>query len=117
MEINQNLYERLQTAARQGEPVTYAAVAALLHLNLEDPAQRNLLAEQLGAISTFEHQQGRPMLSVMVGHSGDLSPGSGFFNLARSLGRLSDTDEAGETRFYVREFERVLAYWQGTEPS
>jgi hypothetical protein len=47
----------------------------------------------------------------------EASPGSGFFNLARSLGRLSGTDEAGETRFYVREFERVLAYWQGTEPS
>jgi hypothetical protein len=40
-----------------------------------------------------------------------------FFNLARSKGRLSGTDEAGATRFYSREFERVPACWQGTAPS
>lgn len=46
------------------------------------------LNHMLGEISTEEHKSGRGMLSVVVVHQGgDKMPGSGFFDLAKSLGR------------------------------
>src|SRR6266511_4745557 len=39
----------------------------------------------LGQISVEEHEEGRPMLAVLVVHkTGDMQPGQGFFELAES---------------------------------
>ncbi|GJM18277.1 MAG: hypothetical protein DHS20C14_04900 [Phycisphaeraceae bacterium] len=62
----------------------------------------------LGEVSIDEHNEGRPLLSVLVVHkSGDGEPGKGFFQLAKSLGK--NTNEV--TAFWVEEFKKVHAYW------
>lgn len=62
----------------------------------------------LGQLSTDEHQQGRPLLSVLVVHkTGDMQPGDGFFELAESLGR--DTSNLLEA--WIAEVRQVYQYW------
>ncbi len=62
----------------------------------------------LGEISEEEDKAGRGMLTVIVVHKhGDMEPGRGFFDLAKSLGhKWSD-----KTAFWVKEIKKVHAYW------
>jgi hypothetical protein len=62
----------------------------------------------LGQISVTEHEQGRPLLSVLVVHkTGDMQPGEGFFELAQALGRnTSDVLKA-----WIEEVQKVYQYW------
>ena len=65
----------------------------------------------LGAVCDFEDKNKRPMLSVVVGRSENgtvSSPGPGFFQKARELGRrFSDKDQ-----FFINEFKQVTEYWK-----
>jgi hypothetical protein len=66
------------------------------------------LAAMLGEISEAEDRAGRSMLTVIVVHKhGDMQPGPGFFELARSLGR--DTQDI--LRCWVDELKKVHGYW------
>lgn len=66
------------------------------------------LGNMLGEISTEEDNAGRGMLSVLVVHkSGDMQPGPGFYELAKSLGK----DTSDILVFWVAELKRVFAYW------
>ncbi len=66
------------------------------------------LAAMLGEISAEEDKAGRGMLSVIVVHKlGDMQPGHGFFELAKSLGR----DTSDILACWVAELKKVHAYW------
>lgn len=81
-------------------------VQQIRSINLEphDPRLFHLLDE----ISTEEDAAGRGMLTVVVVHKiGDMQPGPGFFELARSL-RRDTTDLVG---CWVAELHRVHAIW------
>ncbi|MGE3109696.1 MAG: hypothetical protein AB7O77_15265 [Phycisphaerales bacterium] len=68
----------------------------------------------LGQLSTDEHEQGRPLLSVLVVHkTGDMQPGDGFFELAESLGR--DTSNLLEA--WIAEVQKVYQYWNKPAPA
>lgn len=105
------IYNRLIEAARKGDLVTYAEIARLAQINLEDPADRNSLAEILGKISTLEHHQGRPMLTAIVVSSEEHMPGNGFFDLARRLGVLHKTGKMSELEFFATETKKAFFYW------
>jgi hypothetical protein len=65
----------------------------------------------LGRISTFEHQQGRPLLSGLVVHSSDMQAGNGFAELARGLGyQIQPGQERG---FWRSQVEALVQYWTG----
>ena len=73
-------------------------------LEAYDIRLNNLLSE----ISREEDEAGRGMLSVIVVHrQGDMEPGRGFYELAKSLGR----DVSNETECWVKELHRVHAQW------
>lgn len=62
----------------------------------------------LGEISVEESAAGRGMLSVIVVHKhGDMQPGPGFFELAKSLGHKTNDILV----FWVAELKTVHAYW------
>ncbi len=62
----------------------------------------------LGEISVEESAAGRGMLSVIVVHKhGDMQPGPGFFELAKSLGHKTNDVLA----FWVSELKAVHGYW------
>ena len=68
------------------------------------------LFHMLGEISSAEDADGRGMLTVVVVHKvGDMQPGPGFFELAKSLGR----DTGDILKCWVAELHKVHAYWSG----
>jgi len=68
------------------------------------------LAAMLGEISTEEDAAGRGMLTVIVVHKdGDMQPGPGFFELARTLGR----DTSDILRCWIAELHSVHRVWSG----
>jgi hypothetical protein len=75
-----------------------------IHLEPHDPRLFHLLGE----ISTEEDAAGRGMLTVVVVHKiGDMQPGPGFFELAKSLGR----DTSDIVKCWVAELHSVHAIW------
>lgn len=99
----------LEVAGRADDPTTtYSAVAGLVGLNL--PVEIDEPSRRLDAISIFEHNRGRPLLSVVVVHKGgDCRPGSGFFALAKRLG-VQGT-RVDDVTFFVSELRRCCEYW------
>lgn len=75
-----------------------------LRLQAHDPRLFHLLGE----ISSEEDRAGRGMLTVIVVHKdGDMQPGPGFFELAKSLGR----DTSDLLQCWITELKRVHAIW------
>lgn len=75
-----------------------------LQLEAHDPR----LFELLGEVSSEEDDAGRGMLSVIVVHkNGDMQPGPGFFELARSRGK----DTSDILRCWIEELHKVHGYW------
>ena len=106
--LHQAIYEKLLSVAKTKDITTYGQIAPLAGLDMESPADRDEIGRLLGEISTFEHQHNRPMLSAVVVHKDDKTPGHGFFELARSLGLYVGGDDDA---FFVRELRRAHDYW------
>ena len=112
MTIHQPIYKKLQECAKQGLQTTYSEIAPLAGLNMDNPADRNRIAQILGDISTYEHEHGRPMLSALVVLAQEGRPGDGFFKLARSLGLYDGHTDMQDLEFFVSESEKVFSYWK-----
>ncbi len=106
--MNEEIYERLKVVARAGQVATYSEIAPLAGLDMADPDDRNQIGNLLGEISTFEHQHGHPLLSVVVIHRDNNIPGNGFFNLARDLNVYNGMDDF---LFFIQELRRVHDFW------
>jgi hypothetical protein len=102
-------------AAKQGHPIYYAEIAEIMGL----PPSGHYMGKEVGymggEISEDEHSQGRPMLSAVAVSVTRRIPGSGFFDLARGLGKLQDSSEQAERRFWKEELRAVYAAWQADE--
>lgn len=62
----------------------------------------------LGEIASEEDEAGRGLLTVVVVHKhGDMQPGPGFFELAKSRGR----DTTDILKCWVDELHKVHALW------
>jgi hypothetical protein len=112
MAVHLQIYERLIEVAKKGDLVTYGEIAPLADLNMEDPADRNKIARILGDISTYENEQGRPMLSAVVVVAEFRYPIDGFFKLARKLGLHHGRKELEDFEFFVQEVKRVHECWK-----
>lgn len=94
-------------AARSKSVITYSdLVQKITNCNLEPNGTP--LAHMLCEISSEEDEEGRGLLTAVVVHkTGDLKPGSGFFRLARSLGRrIVDEDQS-----WNEELHKVYDIW------
>jgi hypothetical protein len=87
--------------------IAYSDLVSKIHavaFKAHDPRLFHLL----GQISSEEDAAGRGMLTVVVVHKvGDMQPGPGFFELAKSLGR----DTGDILKCWVDELHRVHAAW------
>lgn len=96
----------IDVARRKGR-IAYSELAAQIHA-IDIEAHDPRLFHLLGEISIEEHEAGRGMLTAIVVHkSGDMQPGPGFFELAKSLGK----DTSIILVCWVNEFNRVHDYW------
>jgi len=94
--------------ARRRQMITYSdLVRSISQIALEPHDSR--LFHFLGEISSEEDAAGRGMLTALVVHkAGDMEPGPGFFELAKSLGR----DVTNPMECWVKEMHRVHAQWE-----
>ncbi len=96
----------IDVARRKGR-IAYSELAAqitAIQIDAHDPRMFHLLGE----ISTAEDKARRGMLTAIVVHkSGDMQPGPGFFELAKSLGK----DTSDILVCWITEFNKVHDYW------
>jgi len=103
------IYERLREVARARELITYKENAEMVSLDWrKDYGKCRQIFAILGAISTSEVQQRHPMLSAVAVRQDIRIPGSGFFTLARDLGRYQGGDDYS---FWLRERDEVWDVW------
>ncbi len=99
----------LVRAAQYRGVTTYQDIAVIMGLPVRGSHMGRETGYILGEISEDEAATGRPMLSaVAVTVNGAM--GSGFFSLARQLGRIQ-LDETDET-FLARERAAVYETWK-----
>ena len=100
--MHQDLYEKLKEVARAKGKIAYSELAESVHLN------RRRLGPPLEEICRYEHEQGRPMLSVVAVHKQSGIPAPPFFSLARTLGTYKGNNDL---EFFTRELRIVHEYW------
>jgi hypothetical protein len=111
-EINDDLYTYLVGAARQGRYVTYTEAGEIVGLTMRNPHHRRLIGQVLGVISTYEAEQGRPMLSsIVVNKDQRTKLGQGFYQLGEEL-RLKHVGEDPDA-FAKREAAKTFEHWMG----
>ncbi len=71
------------------------------------------LATRLYHISTYEHEHGRPLLTVFVVHQSDGRVGDGFIKMARGLGHKVDDEQA----FWAAGLAAVVDFWSDADPT
>jgi hypothetical protein len=93
--------------ARGRSVVPYSELASQLqaiHFEPDDFAFHRMLDE----VSSEEDDEGRGLLTVVVVHkAGDMRPGPGFFELAKSRGRAVDDIDTT----WLAELDQVWGYW------
>ena len=105
------VYRELITAASYRGTVTYQEIAAIMGLPLTGSHMAREVGLILGEISEDEVNNGRPMLSA-IAVSKDGRSSEGFFGLAKSLGRLTERDEAKDQQFWESERKALYQLWQ-----
>lgn len=108
--MHTGIYEQLKTVARAKGTIHYSDIAPLAGLDMELQEDRNRIAAILDEISRHEHDEGRPLLSAVVVHKGEETPGDGFFKMARSVGVMLPGDR--RMTFFARELGRVHDAWR-----
>lgn len=102
------VYCELITAAKYRGTVTYQEIAKMMSIPQVGNYMSSLLGQILGEISDDEVEKGRPMLSaIAIGVNG--LPGTGFYKLAREMGRLTDQPEED---FWEAEKKAVYGTWK-----
>ena len=107
------VFAELRLAAEYRGVTTYQDLAAIMGLPQRGAYMGAETGHILGAISEDEVNAGRPMLSaVAVSIKG--MPGPGFFDWARTLGRLPAG--ADERAFWEKERDAVYEAWKRPLP-
>lgn len=97
----------ISARARKESTITYSDLTKKIHsINFgpSDYAFHYLLFE----VSKDEDAAGRGLLSALVVRKEDGTPGQGFFDIARKLGR----DVKDQTRFWAEELQLIFAKWR-----
>lgn len=96
----------IERARRRGMVSYSELVANVFSIELQPHDPR--LFHFLGEIAKEEDTAGRGMLTAVVVHkTGDMEPGSGFYELANRLGR----DTTDEQKCWIAELHKVHAHW------
>lgn len=90
--------------------ITYAELADSIK-SLSYGAWSSHFGRFLTKLSIDEHHHGRPLISALVVDKTRRIPNSGFWDLARSLGLLSQSASSSEEiLFWVKEIDRIKTF-------
>ncbi|MBS3955753.1 MAG: hypothetical protein KGZ88_22675 [Methylomicrobium sp.] len=106
--MNQQLYQYLLGIAANGLYTRYSDAGLIVHLDMNEPADRDEISRLLDEISVHEHCAGHPLLSAVVIHTKDNMPGNGFFTMAQRVGRFNGGDRL---HFWLNELKNVHSHW------
>lgn len=109
------IYAELIRAARYRGTVTYQEMADLIGIQTFGAYMGKHIGDIIGVISEQEVKYGRPMLSAIV-VTVEGWPSTGFYVLARELGKLHGTSDAEEEKFFRSEQQAIYATWKQTFP-
>lgn len=113
MSIDAILYEKLKELARDKKLASYTEISTLIGLDMSQEHDREVIAQKLGDIVFFEHDNNRPMLTALVVHQGgDNNPGEGFFSAAQKIGLFkSSRDPMKRLIFWSNQVTLVHNHW------
>ena len=107
--MNEEIRDKLIESAIQKNTISYSDVGEVVGLDMANPGDRTKLGNILDEINREEHENGRPLLSVLVVQKESGHPGKGFFELARELSKQKPYEE--NNTFYANELKRVFDCW------
>lgn len=82
-----------------------------LKLDMGNPNHRTIIGDILGEISTFEHQNKRPLISALVLRKGDDYEGDGFYKLSERLGFGNWKKLKKEGIFEIEQINKSIEKW------
>jgi hypothetical protein len=121
------LARRIEVAARRQELLTYSELIGgvsfcLPNVNVGRPFEidpldwselhRTIIGDFLGCISAETYERAGIFVSAIVVTKQDGTPGPGFTQFMRDLGVLSAPSEDAATECWVREVQRVYAWYR-----
>lgn len=95
----------------KGVPIFYEAIGKMLNLNFDNPADRLVLIDTLSEISTFEYEQGRPLISAIAIYKQSNDHGQGFYKLCEVL-NIGKASDLRDQYFGFTALEDSKKYWQ-----
>lgn len=108
------IYSTLQQVAREERTIPYLEIAHKVGLSMEDQQDRDELGRILDGISEYEHEQGRPLLSIVVSFTEEGFPSTSFYDLANRLGKFTGQTETERQTFSQTELKAAHDYWKST---
>lgn len=100
---------------RNNQTITYQQLSDNCDLKLDmrdNPSDRKIIGEILGEISTFEHENSRPLLSSLVIRAGDCFEGDGFYKLAEKLGFGNWKGLKKIGYFEIEQMNKCIDFWK-----
>ncbi len=110
--LKDRLRDILLAQVQTGDAITYKELAD--RLELAPPQTIHRVTQALEALMIEDVAAGRPLISALcVSRRNQTVPARGFFTMATMLGMFSgDPESPMAYEFYVREFNRALAFYR-----
>lgn len=110
--VNEEIYSKLKEIAKRQETINYSQFASDCNIPYTSVEERNQFHHLLGEISEFEISNGRPMLSVLIHHKGDIerTPGKGFFELADKLVQRNQGETDKQMKYRI--IKECWKFWK-----
>lgn len=115
--MNYRVREYLIDLASKGKIIYYQPLSDACNLRLDMQASewdRAEIGRILGEISTYEHENGRPLISAIVLTKDKLYEGDGFFKLADELG-FGNWKQLRDGDFDMKEINKCFEFWRNKE--
>lgn len=112
--MNQKIRKFLIDQCVKGEPIYYEEIGQMLDLDLSIESQRQKLSKTLVEISTFEHENERPLISSIAIYKQKNDHGYGFYNLCEELG-LGKASKLSKELYGFTQIEDCKRFWQKSE--
>lgn len=115
--MNYIVREYLIDLAAHRQTIGYQKLSDACHLGLDMQASqydRTEIGKILGEISSFEHENGRPLISAIVVHQGTGYEGDGFYKLAEELG-FGPWRTLRDSAFDAEQINLCFEFWNNHE--
>src|SRR5688572_15989829 len=116
--MNETVRNELIQLARKKRTITYQELSDRCKLGLvmrDSEFARAEIGRILGEISSFEHNNNRPLLSALVISKGSGEQGDGFYKLCEELGYGSFKKIKRDITFDSIQMNRCFDFWSNDE--